>query len=109
MMILQSGDRVLLEQRPAPGIWGGLWCLPQYDDRETMHAAILHLGLEPCRERPLDPFRHVVFHFTLHIEPWLVQIETPAALAEPPPSQAWRSEEPTSELQSLMRISSAVF
>src|SRR5690606_10013081 len=31
MLMLHHARRVLLEKRPAPGIWGGLWCFPEAD------------------------------------------------------------------------------
>lgn len=32
-LLLQHGDRVWLEQRPAVGLWGGLFCFPQFSAR----------------------------------------------------------------------------
>ena len=29
MLVLTRAGEVLLEKRPAPGIWGGLWCFPE--------------------------------------------------------------------------------
>jgi A/G-specific adenine glycosylase len=28
-LIYKNNDQVLLERRPSPGIWGGLWCFPE--------------------------------------------------------------------------------
>ena len=35
MLIIESGNSVLLEQRPPAGLWGGLWSLPDADDPEA--------------------------------------------------------------------------
>ena len=31
-LLLMHGNDILLEKRPGSGIWGGLWCPPQFDD-----------------------------------------------------------------------------
>jgi A/G-specific adenine glycosylase len=35
MLVARHASAVLLVQRPASGIWGGLWCLPEFDDRDA--------------------------------------------------------------------------
>ena len=75
MLIVQAPDgRVLLERRPAPGIWGGLWCFPQLDAEEApaeAHAAerlaLDESGVEHVEE--WAEFTHVFTHFALHIRP----------------------------------------
>jgi A/G-specific adenine glycosylase len=37
---LQAGDLIWLEQRPATGVWSGLWTLPLYDDAPSLHLAL---------------------------------------------------------------------
>src|SRR3546814_6529922 len=101
MLILASAGAILLEQRPAPGIWGGLWSLPQYDDDQALAAACANWGQSRAAAQKMAGLMHVFSHFKLHIEPWYLQAGAPIA--------AERSEEHTSELQSLMRISYAVF
>src|SRR5438045_281624 len=39
-MVLRKGEEVLLERRPAPGIWGGLWCFPERNARGRRLEAI---------------------------------------------------------------------
>ena len=51
--------KILLERRPSPGIWGGLWCFP-----ERRPAG--------CRlKRKLAPIEHGFTHFRLRIQPLL--------------------------------------
>jgi A/G-specific adenine glycosylase len=52
---------VLLERRPAPGIWGGLWCFPE---TKVLEARTL-------RELPL--IEHGFTHFRLNIRPVLCE------------------------------------
>lgn len=90
MLILQKENTILLEQRPSPGIWGGLWSLPQFDDAESLRIACGNMGVEVATERKMAGLQHVFSHFKLHIEPWHIvsdQIET----TEPRPNQAWVS------------------
>ncbi|WP_353980851.1 A/G-specific adenine glycosylase [Salinicola endophyticus] len=69
MLMLQDGSgRVLLRQRPSTGLWGGLWCFPQFDDGETLRDWLArypgaHLA------RAWQPFTHVFTHFRLDITP----------------------------------------
>ena len=35
MLVARRASAVLLVQRPASGIWGGLWCLPEFADRDA--------------------------------------------------------------------------
>lgn len=61
MLIIQDDrGRVLLERRPASGIWGGLWCLPETSDPA-------HHELPDAPEPPPD-MDHQFTHFKLTIQ-----------------------------------------
>jgi A/G-specific adenine glycosylase len=85
---------VLLERRPESGIWGGLWCPPEFAnaaDARSSGASLLGIGDWPVA--PLATIRHSFTHFDLDIEPWLVPLAAAQALnrvAEPdgPPARA---------------------
>ena len=69
LLILRDGaGRVLLEQRPAAGIWGGLWCLPDGADLAAIEA---RLGLRANRPMPLPAFEHRLSHLRLSLRPVL--------------------------------------
>ena len=61
---------VWLERRPTSGIWGGLYCLPVFDDGEALLASV------PARNRfgvqHLPPFKHVLTHKDLHLSALMV-------------------------------------
>jgi A/G-specific adenine glycosylase len=57
--VYRADRAVLLERRPAPGIWGGLWCFPE---RARMRAG---------RGAALAPIEHGFTHFRLRIRPVL--------------------------------------
>ncbi|HEY9281174.1 MAG TPA: A/G-specific adenine glycosylase [Eoetvoesiella sp.] len=90
MLILQNHESVLLEQRPSPGIWGGLWSLPQYDDVDGLNNACRNWGQSPIPAQKMAALLHTFSHFKLHIEPWHVRCTTPI-LSEPLSNQAWIS------------------
>ena len=71
MPILLHAGEVLLEKRPSPGIWGGLWCLPQFANVEEAKQA-LGLPASVWRARQvMEPVEHGFTHFHLTIEPLL--------------------------------------
>ncbi len=68
MLLLRHGRDILLEKRPASGIWGGLWSLPEL--HTSIELASLQLtGELPAQQRELAAFSHRFTHFQLHIQP----------------------------------------
>src|SRR3546814_20076994 len=47
MLVLQRGGAILLQQPPAPGIWGGQWSLPEFESRRHPAQPPRPPGLEP--------------------------------------------------------------
>lgn len=75
MLILMQGNEVLLEKRPAPGIWGGLWSFPEISSQENaLQAALLRFGLNVEILPALSPLVHAFTHFTLTITPQPLQV-----------------------------------
>jgi A/G-specific adenine glycosylase len=62
MLVAISKGEVLLVKRPSPGIWGGLWSLPEMDAADAPKDAVA-----------LPAFEHAFTHFTLEIRPFLVR------------------------------------
>ncbi|HUQ76611.1 MAG TPA: A/G-specific adenine glycosylase [Burkholderiales bacterium] len=63
-LVLRRNGAVLVEQRPAPGIWGGLWCFPEL------------AGGRPRGAKALAPIEHGFTHFRLRIRPLLCDVKT---------------------------------
>lgn len=83
MLLLRDGQgRVLLEQRPASGLWGGLWSLPQFDDEAALQAWLDVHAPASRLEAPRPAFTHVFSHFRLEITPQLARIERLDAVGE---------------------------
>ncbi len=73
MLVARHDSRVLLMQRPPNGIWGGLWCLPEFADAEAARQfATLRLGQASPAGMTLPDIEHSFTHFDLVITPLLV-------------------------------------
>ncbi len=74
MLVAQRDSSVLLVQRPATGIWGGLWCLPEFADRESA-TAFAKNELAQARLAPsaLPDIEHSFTHFDLIITPLMAR------------------------------------
>ncbi len=72
VLLAQRGSKVLLERRPPSGIWGGLWCLPEFPTRE--HAALWcseHL-VAASAGLPGKSLRHAFRHVAYELRPLAV-------------------------------------
>ena len=67
---------VLVERRPAPGLWGGLWSPPQFkNEREALawyRREFVDAAPDPQVLAPID---HAFTHFDLRLNPLLVRCE----------------------------------
>jgi A/G-specific adenine glycosylase len=61
-VLLRHQGAVRLERRPAPGIWGGLWCPPELN------------GKPPRGAKALPTIEHGFTHFRLRIHPLLCDV-----------------------------------
>lgn len=80
MLWAQRADgAVWLSKRPSPGVWAALYCLPLFDQRETLLAAV------PQRWRlklqDTAPVKHVLTHKDLHLHPLRLSLPASATLA----------------------------
>jgi A/G-specific adenine glycosylase len=70
---------VLLERRPAHGVWGGLWSLPECGPAAHPDAWCRErLGVPPERIERWPALRHTFTHFHLDITPVLAAVPDPA-------------------------------
>ena len=76
-MVLASHDgHIYLERRPEPGIWGGLWSLPEVNDSGVEDWCRDRLKSEPRELESWQVLRHSFSHYDLDIQPILVRIES---------------------------------
>ena len=75
MVLARDGNALYLERRPASGIWGGLWSLPEVAERDAIDDwCAARLGTPPARITEWDTLRHSFSHYDLDIRPVEVQL-----------------------------------
>jgi len=72
-LILSYQGKVWLEQRESKGLWGGLYCFPQFDDKQTLLNYLKEQGITEYQE--WVTFRHTFSHFHLDIHPIYVEVD----------------------------------
>ena len=72
MLIIQDSNKVWLQKRPPAGIWGGLWCFPQFDDQNQLQYFLDENNLTIKDLTELDSFRHTFSHFHLDINAFIL-------------------------------------
>ena len=79
MLIVYCEGKLLLEQRPETGIWGGLWSLPEVtsnqDDEVLKHSISNAYEIEECLA--MATMQHTFTHFKLLITPLLIRAKKP--------------------------------
>jgi A/G-specific adenine glycosylase len=74
MLVARREAAVLLVQRPPSGIWGGLWCLPEFADRDAAEVfAANELPGASLADGALPEIEHSFTHFDLVITPLLAR------------------------------------
>ena len=95
LVLVDRQGRVLLEQRPSSGIWGGLWTCPQFTDLLSAHAWIHQRYTESSVDQfhRLPAIEHAFTHFDLYLQPYLLKLHDGClAIAE---AQRYRWFDPT--------------
>jgi A/G-specific adenine glycosylase len=84
MLVAVSGDgSVMLERRPESGIWGGLWCLPEFETEEAARLyAAQRLRNVRMESQPLGIVEHAFTHFDLSVAPLLAHCAGPAGIMD---------------------------
>jgi len=83
MLIAMRQGELLLERRPAPGIWGGLWCFPEVDGERIREECLARYGLQVHSVERLGVVAHGFTHFRLRIAPVLAAV-VPVSTAQAP-------------------------
>jgi A/G-specific adenine glycosylase len=98
LMIQNNRGHILLEQRPALGIWGGLWSFPELTREED--------ALNHCRQntgkvenhKQWSSFRHTFSHYHLEIHPMHIHIKKPLGKIASDDTLRWCSEKDWQQL-----------
>lgn len=96
LLIAESGTggarEVLLERRPAPGIWGGLWSLPQFESESAaLEWCRREIGEAESEAELLEPIDHAFTHFDLRLNPLRVVCRRGAAVNDSAGDRLWYS------------------
>ena len=85
MLVIVASGEVLLEKRPANGIWGGLWSLPELSvETDVFKALHSRYGLNGSSVHELARIDHSFTHFSLSIFPLqIVPAKIPLRAMEP--------------------------
>jgi A/G-specific adenine glycosylase len=86
LVALDPDGAVLLERRPERGIWGGLWCLPEFSSESAARSYAQNYLREPrLQPQALNPVHHAFTHFDLEMLPVLAECGgfTSGAVMEP--------------------------
>lgn len=75
-IIENAKGEVLLQQRPPSGIWGGLWCFPEFaTDVEIADIIKKQYGVNIKKQTEYKHFKHTFSHFHLLIRPVHIKLE----------------------------------
>ena len=82
MLVLEHAGSVFLEKRPAPGIWGGLWCFPEVAaESDIAEACTRRYGARVEGIESLPDVEHGFTHFSLTISPRRLRVSAVAPQA----------------------------
>ena len=74
----ESTNNVMMIKRPPIGIWGGLWCFPQFDteaDASEWFKTLSSDSFDSATRLPI--LSHTFSHFKLHIQPLIIELKHP--------------------------------
>lgn len=75
MLLLLCHGQIYLERRPAAGIWGGLWSLPEIDTAAELDGWLeTRLDVLPDEVSPWPVLQHSFSHYDLAINPLAVRL-----------------------------------
>jgi len=77
MLLIHSGDDVHLVKRPNQGIWGGLHCFPEFNDKKTMQDWLDQQAFGGILKE-LPQIRHTFSHYHLDITPYHLRLVQPS-------------------------------
>jgi len=100
LMCRSASGHVLLEKRPASGIWGGLWSFPEFADLAAAQQFCQAHRL--AGRSPLEPWaavKHTFSHFHLEITPLLADGAEPADTVMEAERWLWYPLGPASAMQ----------
>ncbi len=87
LILENAANQVLLEQRPAQGLWGGLWTFPECAAEADIGDTCAQLGYRATHWQAAPTQRHTFSHFHLDFIPVRVSVAAHGGVAERAPSR----------------------
>ncbi|MBA3507209.1 MAG: A/G-specific adenine glycosylase [Betaproteobacteria bacterium] len=85
VLLIERGGEILVEKRPATGIWGGLWSLPELPLAADIGASMrTRFAVDATLGDELPPIAHGFTHYALTLHPSRVIVGEWPARAEAP-------------------------
>ncbi|WP_312817631.1 A/G-specific adenine glycosylase [Atlantibacter subterraneus] len=81
-LLMQQDNTVRLTQRPPVGLWGGLFCFPQFDSEQSLREWLAKRNIKADTLTQLNAFRHTFSHFHLDIVPMWLSVSSQASCVE---------------------------
>lgn len=96
LVLYNASNQIYLEKRPATGIWGGLWCLPNINKEQCALTFIeQHYQLQGEPPKQLTAFKHRFTHFHLEINAIAIRTQVNPKFVTAQPGQWFHQEELT--------------
>jgi A/G-specific adenine glycosylase len=72
LLLVDRQRQIFLEKRPPAGIWGGLWCLPEFECPEQALAWCLDRNIPANEQYEMAGRRHTFSHYHLDFTPLVI-------------------------------------
>lgn len=72
LLLANTRQDIFFEKRPPLGIWGGLWCLPEFDNHEQALAWCRKRNIKVIDRYVMDRRRHTFSHYHLDYTPLVI-------------------------------------
>ncbi|MES2662895.1 MAG: A/G-specific adenine glycosylase [Pseudomonadota bacterium] len=76
-LVLQTdNNHVLLSQKPSNGLWGGLWCFPEFSNEKELNLFLSQIKNKIFQKKYKQSFRHTFSHFHLDVAPIFINVRS---------------------------------
>ena len=94
LLLRNSAGEILLEKRPAVGIWGGLWSLPEFNDLQQLEDWRISRNIAMQIQAPLPSQRHTFSHYHLDYIPLPAKLINPINIVMEANQSLWYKSTP---------------
>lgn len=95
-ILIRDDGAVLLEKRPATGLWGGLWAFPQFEQRLLASQWLQQQGVDAASLQ--EPYRHAFTHFDLILHPLVARVDVAGSAVRDGDAYLWYDAQQPSKI-----------